>query len=216
MDPTSMEATLIPVGILLLVYGAIGVVALRRPLLARLALREAIRRPGQSGLLVLGMMFGAAAILAMQGVFDTFDHTLAGLVYSAWGRTDITESQRGQVFSADVARSLAADLRVAKGAAGVQGGFVLVGSAGDVDQRLSASPVQISTFDGSQPGFGSFTLTNGRTADLSGLSNGDAILNPILASRLDAKPGDHIQVSFVSGDHAFQVPFRVAGMTRAR
>ena len=98
-----MMATLIPVGILVLVYGSIAVFAWRRPLLARLATREAVRRPRHSALLVLGMMFSTAAILGMQGAYDSLDHVLKDVVYKTWGRTDITVGQRGQPFSMDVA-----------------------------------------------------------------------------------------------------------------
>ena len=86
--------TLIPIALLVTVYGAIGMIVARRPLIARLALREAIRRPRQSWLLVLGMMFGTAAILGMQGVNDTFTYVNTHLIYCAWGRTDITVSSR--------------------------------------------------------------------------------------------------------------------------
>jgi len=55
------------VGLFLLVYAALLVLAIRRPLLARLALREAVRRPGQSAVVVLGLMVGTVAIFAMPG-----------------------------------------------------------------------------------------------------------------------------------------------------
>jgi hypothetical protein len=51
---------LVLAGLFLLAYGAVGLVALRRRLLARLALREAVRRRGQSVLVVAGLMIGAA------------------------------------------------------------------------------------------------------------------------------------------------------------
>ncbi|MEP7105756.1 MAG: FtsX-like permease family protein [Chloroflexota bacterium] len=210
-----MLATLIPVGILVLAYGSIAVFAWRRPLLARLAIREAVRRPRHSALLVLGMMFGTAAILGMQGAFDSVDHIFKDIVYNTWGRTDITVSQRGQPFSMDVARSIAADPRVTAKATGVQGAFVLVGSAADLDQRLSAAPVQIATFDASQPSFGSLTLRNGQAANLNTLGTDQAILNSALATRLNAVQGDRVEINFVAGGRPLQIAFRVGGITRA-
>ena len=46
------------IGLFLLAYGGLVVLALRRPLLVRLALREAARRPLQSAVVVLGLMVG--------------------------------------------------------------------------------------------------------------------------------------------------------------
>src|SRR5712692_307533 len=184
-----MLAIIVPAAILLVVYGGLALIAWRRPLLGRLAWREAIRRPGQSVLLVSGMMFGTAAILGMQGVYDSFNVATTLKIYNTWGRTDITVTQNGQPFSAKVATALASDARVATGAAGVQGGFLLIGSAADIDRRLSTAPVQIITFDASRPGFGTFTLKDGRSIDGASLGTSGAILSPTLAARLEAQSG---------------------------
>src|ERR1700680_1583894 len=172
----------ISIGILVAVFGSIAILALRRPLLARLALREALRRRGQSAVFVLGMMFGTAAILAMEGVTDSWDHLGKVATYYAWGRTDITVSQGGQLFSAQVARDLSIAPSVVRQAAGVEGAFELVGSVADGDKRLSESPVQIDTFDQSVPRFATPVLSDGKTADLRSLGTSDAILSSYLAS----------------------------------
>src|SRR4029077_3549131 len=104
-----MAALMVGIGVLALVYAALAVIGWRRPLLARLGWREATRRPGQVALLIVGMMFGTAAILAMQSVADTFIQSMNNTIYNQWGRIDITVSASGRDFSEAFARSLAAD-----------------------------------------------------------------------------------------------------------
>lgn len=209
-----MLAIIAPAAVLVVVYGGLALIAWRRPLLGRLAWREAIRRPAHSALLVAGMMFGTAAILGMQGVGDTFARVTSLEITHAWGRTDITVSQGGEPFSATVATALGADPRVAAGAAGVQGGFVLTGSVADLDRRLSTSPVQINSLDPSSPGFGTFSLRDGRTIDGSSLAGDQTIVSSLLAGRLEAQQGDRIQIDFVAGGRNERLDLRVAALTK--
>ena len=58
-----MNLASVVIGIFVLVYAALIVIAMRRPLLARLALREAVRRPWQSAVVVLGLMVGTVSKL---------------------------------------------------------------------------------------------------------------------------------------------------------
>lgn len=210
-----MVGILVPAAILLIVYGGLGIIAWRRPLLGRLAWREAFRRPTHTTLLVAGMMFGTAAILGMQGVGDSFQRVTTDIITTGWGRTDITVSRGGEPFSANVASALAADPRLAEGAAGVQGGLVLIGSVGDLDRQLSASPVQISGFDPTGHGFGTFALVGGGTSDGTSLGNDQTFLSSLLAGRLEAHPGDRLQVDVIVGGHSEQLAFRVAGIAKA-
>src|ERR1700682_4745918 len=210
-----MVGIIVPAGLLLLVYGALALIAWRRPLLARLAWREATRRPTHTTLLVAGMMFGTAAILGMQGVGDSFQRVTTDIITTAWGRTDITVSRRGEPFPADVASTLAADPRLAARAAGVQGGMVLIGSVGDLDRQLSASPVQISSFDSTSRGFGTFALQGGGTSDGTTPGRGEPLVSSSPAARLEAQPGDRLQVDLIVGGRSQQLTFRVAGIARA-
>jgi len=208
-------AAIVPLAIVLFVYGVLAALAWRRPLLGRLAFREATRRRVHSTLLVAGMMFGTAAVLAMQGVSDSFENIGRLATYYSWGRTDITVTSGGRLFSGGVARQVAAAGPVAQGAAGVEGAFDLVGSVSDLDQRLSAPVVQISTVDPSQPRFGSFVLLGGTNADPGLVANGGALLSSTLAQRLAAKVGDRIQLDFVAGAQKGRLGLRVTGITRA-
>jgi len=209
-----MADVMIPIAILLVVFGALALVALRQPLLGRLAVREAIRRPGQSILLIAGMMLGTAAILGMQGIGDTLVKITTAQIYANWGRVDITVTQGGQLFSQEVAKSLLADPQIANGAAGVQGGYQLAGSVSDVDRRLSTTPVQVTGLDTTQPGFYKFGLKDGSTIDGAKLQNGGAIITSTLAARLEARPGDRVQLDFVIGGKGRRLTAVIAGITK--
>lgn len=209
-----MLAIIIPAAVLLVVYGGLALTAWRRPLLGRLAWREAVRRPGHSALLVAGMMFGTAAILGMQGIGDSLQNSIVNHITTAWGRTDITVSRRGEPFSASVATALAADPRVAAGAAGVQGGFMLIGSVADLDRQLSTSPVQISSYEPGGGALGTFELRDGHTTDGSSLTGDQTILSSLLAGTLEAQQGDRIQVSVIVGSQSRQLSFHVAGIAK--
>lgn len=209
-----MLAIIVPAAILLVVYGGLALIAWRRPLLGRLSWREAVRRPAHTTLLVVGMMFGTAAILGMQGIGDSLQKSIVSTITGGWGRTDITVSRGGEPFSASVAAALAADPRVAAGAAGVQGGFVLIGSVADLDRQLSASPVQINSFEATAGSLGTFALRDGRTTDGSSLTGDETILSSLLAGTLEAQRGDRVQVSVFLGNHSQVMTFHVAGIAK--
>lgn len=59
-----------------------------RPTLRRLAVRNAVRRPRESALVVLGSLLATALITAAFVVGDTFDSSLRGFAYSQLGPTD--------------------------------------------------------------------------------------------------------------------------------
>src|SRR5258708_14095555 len=61
-------------GLFVLAYGAVAIFALRHRVLGRLALREAVRRKGQSLLVVAGLMVGTAAITAARVAPDPPRH----------------------------------------------------------------------------------------------------------------------------------------------
>src|SRR2546426_5670370 len=90
----------------LLVLGAVSV---RRPLLARIAFRQVVRRPGQSVVMVCGMAFASAAILAMAGLADVYQSSSQAPILLSWGRVDLAVTGGGASFSPEVASRLAAD-----------------------------------------------------------------------------------------------------------
>jgi putative ABC transport system permease protein len=205
----SLAAALI--GLFVLTYGALAVIALRRPLLARLAYREAINRPWQTGLVIAGLTVGAALILMAQIFGDSMGSTLTAATYKSWGRVDLLVTANGDFFSSDVTAPLAADQRLSGSVRGVQSGVELLGSVADLDQSLDMPTVRLIGFDPkTQAAFGSFTLSDGRTTTGGDLGATGVLLSQSLADSLQARTGDRLRASFGT---AFAT-YEVAGIAR--
>ena len=206
---------MILVVLFLLVYLALAVIAFRRPLLARLAFREAVRRPWQSALIVVGLMVGATSIITLQVATDSEQASQVQTAYAAWGRVDVTVDANGATFSPDVAQRLAADPELAGSLAGVQNGMKTVAAVGDLDQRLGKPTVLVVGFDpATQAGFGAYVLSDGSRTFGENLAPGEVLLSQQLADALQAKKGDRLRVSAGLGDQASVAEMTVAGIAR--
>jgi putative ABC transport system permease protein len=207
----SLAAALI--GLFALAYGALAVIALRRPLLGRLALREAIRRPGQSVLIVLGLMVGTTAIYSMQLLVDSVTQSDSQAAYTAWGHVDLVAADGGRFFDQSLASGLAADPKVKSSTIGVQGGVDLQGSVIDLDRDNAKPLVLLFGFDpAAQERFGAYVLRGGKTTFGHELAAGDSLLSASLADALQAQIGDRLTVAASSDQTA---AFRVAGIAEA-
>jgi len=105
------------------VYGTLALLARRRPLLARLAFREARRGGLQTGLVVAGLALAGMGITAALVGADSTDASVTQHAYQSMGEIDLTVTASGALFDASVADRLAADRKLAKGIDGVQGGL---------------------------------------------------------------------------------------------
>ena len=209
-----MNLTFVVVGVFLVTYAALLVIALSRPLLARLAVREVVRRPGQSAIVVLGLMVGTVAIFAMQVLGDSFYESQTRGAFLAWGRVDLVAADGGHFFDPRVATALAADPRVSASLAGVQAGVELPSSLVDLDRGNAKPLVMLVGFDpATQRPFGSYQLTDGRTTLGQDLGPDGVLISASLANALDAHPGDRLRVS-IGPQQA--VELRVAGIAQAQ
>src|SRR5260370_12436743 len=100
------------IGLFVLAYAALLLIAVRRPLLARLAYREALRRPGQSAVVVLGLTFGTIAIFAMQVLGDSFLESQTCGAFLAWGRVDLVPPDGAPFFAPALPSELAPTSRL--------------------------------------------------------------------------------------------------------
>src|SRR5713226_8996833 len=91
------------VGIFVIVYGALGVVVVRRPLIGRLAIREATRRAGQTAILIVGLMIAGASIFAVQVFVDSADQAFVNFALAGLGRDDIEITAGGPHFDPGLA-----------------------------------------------------------------------------------------------------------------
>ena len=135
-----MSVGAVVIGLFVLAYAALFVLAIRRPLLARLALREAVRRPGQSAIVVLGLMVGTVAIFSSQVMGDSFRESQTQEAYLAWGHVDMVAADGGRFFDPAIASKLATDPGLKSSLAGVQAGVELPSSVVDLD-RGNAKPL---------------------------------------------------------------------------
>jgi putative ABC transport system permease protein len=183
-------------GVFFAVYGALVVMVVRRPLLGRLASREALRRPGQTAILMVGLMIAGASIFSVQVFVDSTDQAVLGLALASWGRDDIELTAGGAPFDSGLAARLAADPTIAADAASVQNAIVLTTSVADLDRDLGKPGVQLIGLDISQQQrFGSFVLSDGHQTDGSELTAGRVFVTQPLASALGARTGDRLQIS---------------------
>ena len=190
-----MVAALAVASLVVLAYLVLAVIAVRRPLLARVAYRQVVRRPGQSALMVAGTAFGCAAILGMATLVDSIDGTLSQTLLDSWGNVDLTVTNAGGTFSPDVAGRLTENSMVSSRVAGVSGGLDLAGSIGDLNRSLGVPTVQLIGIDHvTGDSLGAFQLTDGSTLDPTRLGAGEGILTDQLAERLQAQAGDRLTV----------------------
>jgi putative ABC transport system permease protein len=201
--------------IFIVVYAPLAVLAWRRPLLARLAFRESIRRRGQFALLVLGLMVGSASITAALFASDSSIQSYAAAYYQRLGGADLTvTAPGGQFFPLAVAQRLNDDPALSKYVAGAQGGADLPASVADLDRRLGKSDVLLIGFDpAAQRPFGAYRLTDGRRIYGTELAVGDVVLSRDLATSLDARPGDQLRISVGADTH--DANLRVYGIAAA-
>jgi putative ABC transport system permease protein len=189
-------AALVVGGLFLLVYGPLALLAWRRPMLARLAFRESVRRRGQLALFVGGLMIATASITAsLVGADSAHDSRLA-VAYRTWGAVDLTVSAYGRLFPADVADRLGADPQLAPYVDGVQAGVELVGSVADADRQEAQDNVSLVGFDPrTQRPFGAFELVGGHATFGEDMQPGDVLLSEALARALGAHVGDRLRVT---------------------
>lgn len=205
---------MIAAGLALAAYLALAVVALRRPLLFRIAYRQLARRKSQSVLMAVGMMFATAGIMAMATTGDVLVAVIQSMVLDSAGRTDVLLSAGGKPFDPSIAGRLAADSAVARDFPFLQPTLELTGSAADEDRRLSVPSAQLAGL-GRAPGagFGPFILAGGGRLDTGDLTGTRSVLTKKLADRLAARPGDRLRV-LVSGPggEATELETTVAGV----
>lgn len=199
-------------GLFLLACLVIGAVVVRRPLIGRVALREAVRRPAQAAVLVLGLMVAGAAIFSIQVVFDTMYETNRVQVLQAWGHDDVEISGGGAYFDPALAQRLAAGSATCSCIAAVQNAIITDASVVDMTRAAGKPNVQITGLDlTAQPRLGSFVLASGQPSLGSELNSGGVFLTQLLADALGAHASDQLRVLTAGG---LSHDLTVAGIVR--
>ncbi len=208
-----MDLLTVLVALFIGAYATIALIAWRRPLLGRLALREAVRRPAQSTLLVAGLMTGSAAILAMSLIVDSSVNLDLLTAELGWGHVDLQVTKGGGFFSRSVADNLASDPAVRSRLNGIQAGADLLAGVTDVDRNMVSSMVRIVGYEpASQVAFGEFTLLNGRQTTGADLGPGGVLVSKFAVDALDAHQGDLLRITSAGG----AVDVHVGGILQAK
>ena len=209
-----MSLATVVIGLFGLVYAALAVVATRRPLLARLAAREPVRRPGQSAVVVLGLMVGTVTIFSSQVLGDSFLESQTQAAYLAWGRVDLVAANGGKFFDPALASGLAADPRLRSTLSGVQAGVELPSSVVDLDRDNAKPLVMLIGFDpATQAPFGSYQLAVGKTTLGEDLAPDQVLVSSSLADALEGRIGDRLRISIGPSQ---VMELRVAGIAQAQ
>jgi len=175
-------------------YGVLALIVLRRPLIGRIAVREAVRRPAQTAVVVAGLMIAGASIFLIQVISDSMYEYGRTTALRSWGHDDIELTAGGSFFDPTLTQRLAADPSL-NAAASFQSAVVLTGSVVDLEQHLGKPGVQLSGLDiAVQHRFDPFTLADGRSTYGDELGSGGVFLTQALADALGARTGDHLSV----------------------
>jgi len=182
------------VALFVLSYGVLALIIWRRPLVGKIAVREAVRRPGQTAVVVSGLMIAGASIFLIQVISDSMYQSNRAAAFRSWGRDDIEVTGGGTLFDPAVTSRLAADPSL-NSAAPFQSALVLTGSVVDVDRNLGKPSVQLNGLDlDVQRRFDPFVLTGGRSTYGDELAGGGVFLTQALADDLGARAGDRLSV----------------------
>jgi putative ABC transport system permease protein len=190
--------------------GVLGVLALRNPVLLKLALRNVGRRRGRSALIVVGLMLGTTIIAAALTTGDTVNQTVRATAVDALGETDETLAARGAADDIPGALGAATGMRwIDENAvdwveeavvgselvAGVTGAIVEGVAVQAPAQGQSEPSVVLFAADAARmDGFSPIVGTDGRQLSLDALRAGDVYLNRKAASELRVSAGDRVVV----------------------
>jgi len=176
------------------VVGAVvAVLALRHRILLRLALRNLLRRPGRAALIVTGLMLGTTIICSALVTGDTMSRTVRGSVIETLGNTDelvaVRGADRDQPEFFPESRFAAVDraLRATGDVDGTAPAIVLPVAVQDMRSRQTEARVSLFAPDPTAlAGFGRLNL--------GALGPHEVYLDRDAAQKLDARPGDRVDV----------------------
>lgn len=188
---------------------------IRRADLRRIGVRNAVRRPTETLLIVLGSALGTAIIAAALMVGDTFDHSIRDIARTDLGEIDVI-FELDDPNDADRALALveAADVAGTDGALSLRTTVVAVaGPPGLVESERAVEPsVRVSSIDfAAAARFGSGPGDPALSAVARAPASGEIVINADLADDLDVGVGDTVSVFAYGSERAFDVISVVAG-----
>jgi putative ABC transport system permease protein len=179
------------VGLLAVAFAASIYIALRRPVLRKLALRQVSRRRREAALVVLGSMLGTAIVVGSLIVGDTLNFSVKQAAYENLGPIDETVTSTGVAQGQEIAARLAS----LRGDPAVDGlltahGDLAAVTTGTGSSRVAEPRVGVWDLD-----FGQAAAFGGSNRGGSGLTGpaptpGRVVINQNLATAMSATVGD--------------------------
>jgi putative ABC transport system permease protein len=202
-------------GFCLLVVAAIAVF---RPVVFKMALRNPPRRKAQTVLIVAGLMLATLIISAALTTGDTLDYSIKKIMYDSLKRTDITVAFVGQaggegstsVTNEPIPASLADDLQIQFADDPDFDAFMPVLTT-DVpvinpEARLSEPSAILTGLDWRKvEDIGGIQQPGGGTVDLSQIGPGQAIMSETLATNTGTEPGDTVRLFIGNEPHEVEI-----------
>ncbi len=175
---------------------------LRKRILMRVGFRNVVRRKTQVILAVAGLTVATSIISGALVISDSFDATVLAIVLRGTDHVDEVvylqdEAGLRSYFDYSVYERLHANLSTMENVDAVAPRIHLPAAVSDERTDLVQPSTTLIAFDPALD-MGSFTLLNGSSVDGTALQEDEVYVNEALASELDAKGGDVVQV-FVNG-----------------
>lgn len=198
----------------LCVIAAVAVGAARSRTVFRVAVRDFLRRPAQSALVVGGLLIASLVLAASLVAGDAQEAMFQDIAYRAWGPVDlVVGSLSGGTFPEKTARAALDDERVKVLSDGRAPRFELPASVEDETRATRETLINLIGIDpSSEETLGEFVLSGAGETDPA---PGAAVINERLARRLGAEVGDALRFTTVSIDaKRVSLSLRVAGIVR--
>jgi putative ABC transport system permease protein len=203
----------------------VGAVFLGNRVMFRMGLRNAARRRAQAALVVIGLMLATLIITAAFATGDSLDYSITNTTYVNLQRTDLSlhhfRPTGGEETSANVPELNYANEQVVPALTralsddpdieGFMPFLYEVAPAMNPRTKLVEPAVVLSGLDpAALDRFGGLRLVDGGRADLRLLDGSTVYVNERAADKLEAQPGDTVQL-FVQG---MPREFKVAGVVK--
>ncbi len=176
----------------------VGIEALRRRILFRMAVRNAARRPRQTATVIAGLMVGTAIISAALVAGESTGSAIRGAVYDALGPVD--ETVRMDSFSfypESVLDGFLAEPAVTDYFDGISANVIWDAAVTNPRTDLFEPDVAIVGYTPERDkDFRPFTFVDGSSSDGSEIQPGEAIVTKSLADETEIAVGDRIELRY--------------------
>jgi putative ABC transport system permease protein len=191
----AVSTTLLALAVL--AAAVVAVASLRRPILARMALRNAFRRPRQTLTVIAGLMIGTAIISSSLVASDSARGAIRGYVYQSLGEVDESVALLGYPFFPQAAYDeMRSNPDVASSFDAVSAHAIWQGAVETPSGLFEPDATLIGFEPDRDASFGTYHLLGGGDADGRDLKPGEAIATAHLAAGLELAPGDRVKISY--------------------